>query len=154
MRPIHQDNGGNLVRVTVCKPQDVKGSHGMANQDERRLLAGFSQECFEFLRYSAGHASRGTFVAPAVTRAIIRAHAGEASNLGLNLAPVEIGAIQAMFQNHRGTTLPGAVEMKTISAHINQSAGRWIQARIPSLARALINETANSKKYKKRNFGQ
>jgi len=59
-----------------------------------------------------------------------------------------------MFKDHGGAALPGAINMQARSAYRNQFSGTRVKAQITSLAGALVDETANREKYKKRSFGE
>jgi hypothetical protein len=66
----------------------------------------------------------GGRVAPAETGAIVRVDTGELGDRRLNDCPTKGGACDARFEEHRRRTVAAASDMQTMSADVEQLAGR------------------------------
>ena len=72
----------------------------------------------------AGARSR-TGVAVAESSAIIGADAREFRDLRLHLAPGNVGVAEAGLENDSGGSLPGAVDVHLVPAHVDESVRAW-----------------------------
>ena len=106
----------------------------------------------QLLRHDARNPQARTGVAPAVTRTIIDAHAGEPGDRGLDQMPVEIRSFEAVLEHNRGSAGAATLDVQPIAADIDPSAGRAVELTLASNRLALVPYTHECHEQNQRDF--
>jgi hypothetical protein len=114
--------------------QGDQASEGVSDQQEGRIDTGALEQCAQLSRDAAGRSREGTRIAPSEAGAIIAADARQTAHRRLHQRPAHRGAAKCGVQHDRGRALPGAEEMKPVTADIDQPPGRIDSAHDPAYA--------------------
>jgi len=116
----------------------------MARQHQRPLYARAFEKGVKILAHVRSRPRRWAGRAPAISRAIVRAHARDLAQRRLHVLPRYGAQPESGVEDDGGRSLSGAVDVKNASADIDQSAG-WCVATVGHTAREQLIDRTDEK---------
>ena len=89
MNNVHENHSGDLILVCRCEVSDNSTAEGMSNDDEGAMLAELRKCVVKFQVQLSERARFGSWIAPSITCAIVRADPREPLDSFLDEDPVE-----------------------------------------------------------------